>query len=122
MDGPIGTIVLDGVDIMAPELCKAKEYRDDGYGYVKHLAVMRASQTTTVWSVTCTLCARDQTGHICSAGDYSHTVSVQIDNTAVQAMQRQVRQWSIEQQSTSGREADPSHGSAEKELDIHVGS
>lgn len=118
MDGPLGTIVLDGVDVMTPELCKEKEYRDDGYGYTKHLAVMRVSTEMTVWSVTCTLCARDGDGHIRSTGDYHHVISVQIDNTAVQAMLRQVGQWKAE----PGRKTatSPSPDAREKTLNIYV--
>lgn len=119
MDNPIGTIILDGVDVMTPELCKAKEYRDDGHGYTKHLAVMRVDASTTAWSVTCTLCVRDADGHICSAGDYSHTISVQLDNTAVQTMLQSVERWSVAQQAASAREAVDA-SPAEKELDIHV--
>lgn len=119
MDDPIGTIVLDGVDVMSPELCEAKDYRADGCGYTKHLVVMRVDAVMTAWSVTCTLCARDDDGHIFSAGDYSHTISVQLDNTAVQAMLQSVERWSVAQQAASAREAVDA-SPAEKELDIHV--
>ena len=33
MDSPLGSIIMDGVDVMSPELCRAKEYRDDEHGY-----------------------------------------------------------------------------------------
>ena len=121
MDDPIGTIVLDGVDVMSPELCEAKDYRADGCGYTKHLVVMRVDAVMTAWSVTCTLCARDDDGHIFSAGDYSHTISVQLDSTAVQTMLQRVEQWSIAQQAASAKgDVDSTASPPEKELDIHV--
>lgn len=121
LDDPIGTIILDGVDVMSPELCEAKEYRDDGHGYSKHLVVMRVDAATTAWSVTCTLCARGDDGHICSAGDYNHTISMQVGNETVEAMLQSVERWSVAQQSASAREAvDVTASPAEKELDIHV--
>lgn len=119
MDSPLGAIIMDGVDVMSPELCRAKEYRDDEHGYTKHLAVTRTAKKVTVWSITCTLCARDADGHICSAGDYSHNISVQLDSTAVQAMLQSVERWSVAQQAASAREAVDA-SPAEKELDIHV--
>ena len=121
LDASIGTIILDGVDVMSPELCNAKEYRDDGYGYTKHLVVMRVSAEATVWSVTCTLCARDSNGHICSAGDYCHTISVRIDDKTLEAMLQSVERWSIAQQAESAKEAvNTTAALKEKELDIHV--
>ena len=121
LDASIGTIILDGVDVMSPELCNAKEYRDDGYGYTKHLVVMRVDAVMTAWSVTCTLCARDEDGHIFSAGDYSHTICIQVDNQTVRAMLQSVERWSTAQQAESAKEAvDTTAALKEKELDIHV--
>lgn len=116
MDSPLGAIIMDGVDVMSPELCRAKEYRDDEHGYTKHLVVTRTAKEVTVWSLTCTLCARDADGHICSAGDYNHTISIQVDNQTVHAMLECVEQYASAHQNTGATKA---HNS-EKELDIYA--
>lgn len=116
MDSPLGSIIMDGVDVMSPELCRAKEYRDDEHGYTKHLVVTRTAKEVTVWSLTCTLCARDADGHICSAGDCNHTISIQVDNQTVHAMLECVEQYASAHQNTGAIKAH----SSEKELDIYA--
>lgn len=73
---PVGTVILHAVDILTPEKCAAAEYRTDGCGYARTLtAVVMGGQKIKV-SIVCTLCARDEEGHICSAGEYEHTESL----------------------------------------------
>lgn len=116
MDSPLGSIIMDGVDVMSPELCRAKEYRDDEHGYTKHLVVTRTAKDVTVWSLTCTLCARDADGHICSAGDYNHTISIQVDNQTVLDMLECIEQYAVAHHNASAAKANRN----EKELDIYA--
>lgn len=88
---PIGTVILHAVDILTPEKCAAAEYRTDGCGYARTLtAVVMDGQKIKV-SIVCTLCARDEEGHICSAGEYEHTESLVLPITELEKMKKAVK-------------------------------
>ncbi len=88
---PIGTVILHAVDILTPEKCAAAEYRTDGCGYARTLtAVVMDGQKSKV-SIVCTLCARDEEGHICSAGEYEHTEQIVITQVAMQQLKNAVK-------------------------------
>ena len=82
---------MHAVDILTPEKCAAAEYRTDGCGYARTLtAVVMGGQKIKV-SIVCTLCARDEEGHICSAGEYEHTESLVLPITELEKMKKAVK-------------------------------
>lgn len=88
---PIGTAILHAVDILSPEKCETAGYRTDGCGYARTLtAVVMDGQKIKV-SIVCTLCARDEEGHICSAGEYEHTEQIVITQVAMQQLKNAVK-------------------------------
>lgn len=69
---PAGTIIAEAVDTLPPETCAKLGYREDGKGYIRMLSVTMLQDAQVQVAIICTLCARDDEGHICSIGQYSH--------------------------------------------------
>lgn len=77
LTAPAGTVLLQAVDVLSPERCASMGYRFDGLGYSRTLTVANVPAGLRL-SVVCTLCERDEEGHICSTGDYEHTEAITI--------------------------------------------
>lgn len=88
---PIGTVILHAVDILTPEKCAAAEYRTDGCGYARTLTAVVTDNEQIKISIVCTLCSRDDEGHICSTGEYEHTEQIVITQVAMQQLKNAVR-------------------------------
>lgn len=73
---PAGTIIAEAVDTLPPETCAKLGYREDGKGYIRMLSVTMLQDAQVQVAIICTLCARDDEGHICSIGQYSHTEKI----------------------------------------------
>lgn len=77
LTAPAGTVLLQAVDVLSPERCQSMGYREDGCGYSRTL-IVATEQDRLHLSIDCTLCERDQDGHICSTGDYEHTEAIRM--------------------------------------------
>ena len=88
---PIGTVILHSVDILTPEKCAAAEYRTDGCGYARTLTAVVTDKKQIKISIVCTLCARDDEGHICSAAEYEHVEQIVISQTDMQRLKNAVK-------------------------------
>ena len=73
---PAGTVIAEAVDIIPPEACAKIGYRDDNKGYARALSVTMLDDSQVQIMIICTLCVRDDEGHICSTGQYSHTEKI----------------------------------------------
>ena len=73
---PVGTIIAEAVDTLPPETCAKLGYREDGKGYIRTLSVTMLDDAQVQVSIVCTFCTRDDDGHICSTGQYSHTEKI----------------------------------------------
>ncbi len=69
---PAGTVIAEAVDIIPPETCAKIGYRDDNKGYARALSVTILDDAHVQVTIICTLCSRDDQGHICSTGKYKH--------------------------------------------------
>lgn len=90
-NAPQGTVTLSAVDIISPEKCVEKGYRDDGLGYVRTLLVTPSGENKVMCSITCTLGERDEEGHICSCGDYSHIEQIELTSQEIAALTAAVK-------------------------------
>lgn len=88
---PIGTVILHSVDILTPEKCETVGYRTDSCGYARTLTAVVTDKEQIKISIVCTLCARDDEGHICSAGEYEHTEQIVITQVAMQRLKNAVK-------------------------------
>lgn len=88
---PIGTVILHAVDILTPEKCAAAEYRTDGCGYARTLTAVVMDNEQIKISIVCTLCSRDDEGHICSTGEYEHVEQIVISQTDMQQLKNAVK-------------------------------
>lgn len=88
---PIGTVILHTVDILSPEKCETAGYRTDGCGYARTLTAVVTDNEQIKISIVCTLCSRDDEGHICSTGEYEHTEQIVITQVAMQQLKNAVR-------------------------------
>lgn len=88
---PIGTVILHAVDILSPEKCETAGYRTDGCGYARTLTAVVTDNGQIKISIVCTLCSRDDEGHICSAGEYEHTEQIVITQVAMQQLKNAVK-------------------------------
>lgn len=82
---------ITAVDIISPEKCAEKGYRDDGLGYVRTLLVTPSGEGKVMCSITCTLGERDEEGHICSCGDYSHIEQIELTEQEITALTAAVK-------------------------------
>lgn len=80
---PAGTVLLQAVDVLSPERCASMDYRSDGLGYSRTLTVSNVP-TGLHFSIVCTLCERDEDGHICSSGDYEHTEALTLPKNQIE--------------------------------------
>ena len=88
---PIGTVILHTVDILSPEKCETAGYRTDGCGYARTLTAVVTDNGQIKISIVCTLCSRDDEGHICSAGEYEHTEQIVITKVVMQQLKNAVK-------------------------------
>lgn len=80
---PVGTVLLQTVDVLSPERCASMGYRSDGLGYSRTLTVANIANRLRL-SIVCTLCERDEDGHICSSGDYEHTETLTLPKNQIE--------------------------------------
>lgn len=114
---PVGTVIAEAVDVIPPETCADIGYRDDGKGYARALTVTILDGGQVQVMIVCTLCARDEEGHICSVGDYSHAEKIILPakdmqdmadaiTAAYRAAQAEANQLRPKRQYKSSRKAD----------------
>ena len=92
MAGSVPKKNATAVDIISPEKCAEKGYRDDGLGYVRTLLVTPSGEGKVMCSITCTLGERDEEGHICSCGDYSHIEQIELTEQEIAALAAAVKE------------------------------
>lgn len=80
---PTGTVLFQTVDVLSPERCASMGYRSDGLGYSRTLTVANVPAGLRL-SVVCTLCERDEEGHICSTGDYEHNETLTLPKNQIE--------------------------------------
>lgn len=88
---PIGTAILHAVDILSPEKCETAGYRTDDCGYARTLTAVVTDNEQIKISIACTLCSRDDEGHICSTGEYEHVEQIVISQTDMQQLKNAVK-------------------------------
>lgn len=82
---PVGTVLLQTVDVLSPERCASMGYRSDGLGYSRTLTVANIPAGLRL-SIVCTLCERDEDGHICSSSDYEHTEALTLPKNQIEPL------------------------------------
>ncbi len=83
---PAGTVIAEAVDIIPPETCAEIGYRDDNKGYARTLSVTVLDDENVQITIICTLCSRDDQGHICSIGQYRHIEQITLTVADVKEM------------------------------------